>query len=41
MKNDVKQATNFDETIKKMADEIIKAVNVQGNIKDSSNKKKK
>lgn len=42
MKNENKLNSSFDETIKKMADEIIKVVNTQGiGTKESTTKKKK
>jgi hypothetical protein len=41
VKGDVKSNVGFDETIKKMADEIIKVVNTQGLNKEATLKKKK
>lgn len=40
-KGDNKSSPNFDETIKKMADEIVKVVNSQNMIKNMDGKKKK
>ena len=41
VKGDSKVNTSFDETIKKMADEIVRSVNQQGGVNISIMKKKK